>query len=252
MAPLGLLGAAIELLASTASAVGSWRTSGQPTGLGCGLGMALLTFQTRGAQDTADQLGQRSLPDAVNALMGYPSNAVLGRYLDAQDVALVRARCDRSAILIAEVFAVASSVVADPFWRTVMKWKHGAIGSSPGISPMWLQDAGDLDRAGVEDRLNSGIVVFDAQPRPRVYVWPAQRVDFVAYSHAAMQALTVAQLIAESALRYAESTDVWPIAFYEIDAAFVPDVPERAAFDRLANSAFATAALAGMWRDVAY
>ena len=186
-------GGAIELLASATSAVRSWREEGQPTGLNCELGTALLTFQSRGAENTADLLVRFARPADANDLMGYPSEAVLHRYVDAEDAALIRARCDRSAALIADIFSVTASVVADPFWRTFMKWKHGAIGTSPGAGPLWLNDAPDLDTPAVEERLQTGIVVFDAQGGPHLYVWPAQRVDLVAYSQMAMQALEVAE-----------------------------------------------------------
>ncbi len=162
---------------------------------------------------------------------------------------MIRARCDRSAALIADIFSVTASVVADPFWRTFMKWKHGAIGTSPCAGPLWLNDAPDLDTPAVEERLQTGIVVFDAQGGPHLYVWPAQRVDLVAYSQMAMQALEVAELIVESALKYAQPDDVWPIALYGIQQDRVPSAAETDAFDRVARSAYPVAALAGLWRD---
>ncbi len=245
---LALLGGAIEILACASSAVHMWRNRGQPTGLHCELGTSLLTFQTRGPDATAQQLESFAEAAEVRQLMGYPSETVLRRYVGGDDVTPIGARCDRSATFIADVFSVTASVVADPFWRTFMKWKHGAIGTSPGSGPLWINDTPDLDANHLEERLNTGIVVFDAQGDPRLYVWPAQRVDLVAYSAMTIQVLQVAQLIVESVLRYAQPNDVWPVALYEIQEGMEPTPAESGAFDRLARSAYRIAALANLWR----
>ena len=79
-------------------------------------------------------------------------------------------------------------------------------------------------------------------------VWPAQRVDLVAYSAMTIQVLQVAQLIVESVLRYAQPSDVWPIALYEIEQGHEPTAAEIAAFDRLGSSDYRIAALGGLWR----
>lgn len=245
---LALLGAAIEILAGASSAVRAWRAGGQRTGLQCDLGSGLLNFQTQGAAATAQHLESLARGEDVQRLMAYPSQTVLGRYVGGDDAEVIAARCDRSATFIADLFSVTASVVADPFWRTFMKWKHGAIGTSPGTGPVWINDSPELDDDHVEQRLNTGIVVFDAQGGPRLYVWPAQRVDLVAYSAITIQVLQVAQLIVESVLRYAQPSDVWPIALYEIEQGQEPTAAERAAFDRLGSSDFRIAALAGLWR----
>jgi len=245
---LALLGGAIELLAGASSAVRAWRDGGQPTGLRCDLGPLLLNFQTRGAAATAAHLQSLADADQTRSLMGYPSGMVLRRYLSDEETSIVAARCDRSATFIADLFSVTASVVADPFWRTFMKWKHGAIGTSPGAGPVWINDTPDLDAGRLEERLQSGIVVFDAQGDPRLYVWPAQRVDLVAYSHMTVQVLLLAQLIVESVLRYGQPNDVWPIALYEIEPGQEPSAAERRALDHLASCDYRIAALGGLWR----
>jgi hypothetical protein len=149
---------------------------------------------------------------------------------------------------VADLFSVTASVVVDPFWRTFMKWKHGAIGTSPGAGPLWINDTPDLDADRLEERLQSGIVVFDAQGDQRLYVRPTQRVDLVAYSHMTVQVLLLAQLIAESVLCYGQQADVWPIALYEIEPGHEPSAAERRALGRLANSEYRIAALGGVWR----
>jgi hypothetical protein len=248
---LALLGGSIELLACTSAAVQAWRNSGQPTGFGCTLGESLLTFQTQGAEATARHLDSFSRPEAGAALLGYPSEAVLGRHIAPDDAALIHSRCERSAAQIASVFAVAASTVADPFWRTFMKWKHGAIGTSPGASPVWIKNSPDLDRTALEVRLNSGIVVFDAQGGPKMYIWPAQRVDLMAYSTITVHVLQLAETIIRSVLNYALPRDAWPLAIIEFDPAMVPAQAECDAFDRLAASAYRVAALTGSWREPA-
>jgi hypothetical protein len=246
---LALVGGSIELLTGVAAAVHSWRDSGQLRGLECPLGTTLLKFQTQGATATAQQLKCFARRDAAEDLLGYPSRTVLNRYVDAGDSAVISSRCERSATLVAEVFAVAASVVADPFWRTFMKWKHGTIGTSPGTSPVWIRNSPELDSGALEARLKSGIVVFDAQGGPKIYVWPAERVDLMAYSKITMSVLDLAETIVASVLRYALPRDAWPIALFEIDSTIVPTEAERKAFDRLATSTYRIAALSGSWRE---
>lgn len=246
---LALLGGSIELLTAATVGVQSWRASGQPTGLACELGTALLTFQSRGAGPTGRKLDAFAQPAQAADLFGYPSDEVLRRYVDPSDAEVIRARCERSAILIADTFSVTASVVANPFWRTFMKWKHGAIGTSPGVGPLWVRDQPDLDTMALDERLNTGIVVFDAQGGPKLYAWPTQRIDLVAYSQMTLQALEVAGLIVESVLRYVQPVEVWPIAIFEIEQAAGPTAAEIDAFGRLASSNFRVAGLAGLWRD---
>jgi hypothetical protein len=245
---LALLGGSIELLAGASSAVRAWRDAGQATGLRCDLGSRLLSFQTRGAAATAAHLQSLAVVDQARLLMGYPTERVLRRFLSERDAGIVAARCTRSATFVADLFSVTASVVVDPFWRTFMKWKHGAIGTSPGAGPLWINDTPDLDADRLEERLQSGIVVFDAQGDQRLYVRPTQRVDLVAYSHMTVQVLLLAQLIAESVLCYGQQADVWPIALYEIEPGHEPSAAERRALGRLANSEYRIAALGGVWR----
>ena len=249
---LALLGGSIELLACTSAAVQAWRDGGQPTGFGCSLGESLLTFQTQGAEATARHLDRFSRPQAVATLLGYPSEAILGRYVAPDDAALIHSRCERSAAQIASVFAVAASTVADPFWRTFMKWKHGAIGTSPAASPVWIKDSSDLDATAVEVRLNSGIVVFDVHGGPKMYVWPAQRVDLIAYSTITVHVLQLAETILRSVLNYALPLDAWPLAIIEFDPARAPAQAECDAFDRLGASSYRVPALTGLWREPAH
>lgn len=246
---LALLGGAIEVLAAAASAVSSWREAGQPTGLGCPLGPSLLSYRSQGAGQMARELGRFATPAAARALFGYPSERVLRRYVSARQSALIFERSERSAGLIADIFTLAGSVVADPFWRTFVKWKHGAVATSPGVGPLWVNDDPGLDPEELEARLATGIVVFDTQGGPNLYVWPAQRVDFVAYSTILMQSLQVAEMVISSALNYARGQRMWPIALFEIDPDVTPDGPLRAALATLAASTYPVAALAGLWRD---
>jgi hypothetical protein len=243
---LALLGGAVEVLAAISSAVHSWREIGQPTGLECPLAQMLLTYQTRGATSTKAELGAFGEAASASRLLGYPSEAVLRRYIGRANAARVAARCDRSSRLVADVFSVAASVTADPFWRTFVKWKHGSIATSPGAGPVWITDTPDLDVEGLERRLETGIVVFDAQHEPTLYVWPTERVDLVAYSTMTMHFLQLAQVVAESVLGYV-GLGGWPISLFEIDKDQVPRKAERAALDALKRSQFPIAALGGLW-----
>jgi hypothetical protein len=246
---LALLGGAIEVLVAASSAVSSWREAGQPTGLDCPLGPSLLSYRSQGAAQMATELARFATPAAASALFGYPSDQILRRYVSARRAGLIHARCERSAGLLADVFSLAGSVVADPFWRTFVKWKHGAVATSPGVGPLWVNDSPGLDAPELEARLATGIVVFDTQGGPNLYVWPAQRVEFVAYSTMLMQVLQVAEMVISSALNYARRQGTWPIALFEIEQDAVPNRPLRAALDALAASPYPVAALAGLWRD---
>lgn len=246
---LALLGGAVEMLAAASSAVRGWRASGQPTGLECPLGPALLTYRSEGADGITKLLSQFASPDAASALFGYPSDPILSRYVPGPEAALIAQSCDRSSGLLADIYSLAASIVVDPFWRTFAKWKHGAIATSPGVGPMWVNQSDDLDTVALEDRLASGIVVFDAQGGPNAYIWPTQRVDLIAYSTMTIQILQVAEIVIWSVLGYARPAQGWPIALFEIDEAMVPAGELREALDHLAASAYPVAALAGLWRD---
>ncbi len=246
---LALLGGAIEILVAASASVQTWRETGQPTGLACPLGPSLLSYRSQGANEMARELTRFASPEATKALFGYPSEATLRRYVTQADALLIAERCARSAGLLADVFSLAGSVVADPFWRTFVKWKHGAVATSPGVGPLWVKDDEGLDAAALEARLETGIVVFDSQGGPNLYVWPAQRVDFVAYSTMLMQVLQVAEMVIASVLNYGRRVQTWPIALFEINPDDEPGSDLRAALDRLAASAYPVAALAGLWRD---
>lgn len=246
---LALLGEAIEVLVAASSAVGTWRDTGQPTGLDCPLGPSLLSYRSQGAAQMEADLTRFAAPDAASALFGYPSERVFGRYVTAEQATLLFERCERSSSLLADVFSLAGSVVADPFWRTFVKWKHGAVATSPGVGPVWVNDSPGLDAPALEARLETGIVVFDTQGGPNLYVWPAQRVEFVAYSTMLMQILQVAEMVISSALNYARRDGTWPVALFEIDEEAKPSGQLRAALDALAASAYPVAALAGLWRE---
>jgi hypothetical protein len=246
---LALLGASIEALVGAATTVAEWRESGQPIGYKCALGPSLLQFNTRGAETTAEQLDRFAKPDAASSLLGFPAEAILRRYVDGPDALAIISRCERSAIVAAELFAVASSLVADPFWRTFMKWKHGAIATLPGVAPLWIKDSMEVDPELVEDRLKNGIVVFDAQGGPKIYIWPAARLDLVGYSRTLVSILNLTEAITVSVLAYALPPGTWPVAVYEIDEEADFPVDQRAAFDHLGASAYRVAALAGLWRE---
>lgn len=246
---LALLGASIEALVGTAVAVSQWRACGQPRGYDCPLGSNLLSFQTQGADATARQLESFGTAAAAADLLGFPSEVILRRHVGDADAAVINARCERSATMAADVFSFAASVVADPFWRTFMKWKHGAIGTSPSASPLWLKNDPDLDQAAVDARLNSGIVVFDGQAGPKVYVWPADRVDLVGYSRILVGVQDLTETIVASVLRYVLPRDGWPIAVFDFDPGAAIAADEQTALDHLAASAYRVAALVGMWRE---
>jgi hypothetical protein len=246
---LALLAGSVELLTTAAEAVSSWRSSGQPRWPECPLGAAFLNFRTQGAVAVAKQLERFAQPDAAAELMGYPCQAVLSRYVDAENASVLGSMCERSSTLVAEVFAVLAAIVADPFWRTFMKWKHGTIGTSPGASPLWLLNSPDLDATAVEARLQSGIVVFDAQGGPKIYVWPAQRVDLIGYSQITIRVLDLTETIVESVLGYVMPGLSWPVVPFEVDSKIVPTEAERKALDRLGKSSYRKEALAGLWRE---
>ena len=247
---LALLGASIEALVGVSTTVANWREGGQPTGYKCALGPSLLEFNTRGAAATARQLDRFATPSTAGELLGFPSEATLQRYVDPKDASAITVRCKRSATVAAELFAVASSLVADPFWRTFMKWKHGAIATLPGVSPLWIKNSAVLDPEAIDDRLKNGIVVFDAHDGPKVYIWPAARLDLVGYSRTLVSILNLTEAITVSVLAYALAPRTWPIAVYEIDEKVDFPVDQQAAFDRLGASPYRVAALAGRWRDL--
>lgn len=246
---LALLGASIETLVGAATTVSEWRAAGQPRGYECPLGSNLLSFQTQGAEATTRQLVRFGTPAAAADLFGFPSELILRKHVGDADAAVVAARCRRSAAMAADVFSVAASIVADPFWRTFMKWKHGAIGTSPSASPLWLKNDPDLDQVEVDARLNGGIVVFDAYAGPKVYVWPADRVDLVGYSRILVGVQDLTEAIVTSVLKYAFPRDGWPIALFDFEPGAGPTAAESAAFDHLAASPYRVAALTGMWRE---
>jgi hypothetical protein len=246
---LALLGASIEALVGAATAVSQWRAAGQPRGYQCPLGSNLLSFQTQGAEATTRQLESFGTPVAASDLFGFPSELILSRHVGEADAAVISARCQRSAAMAADVFSVAASVAADPFWRTFMKWKHGAIGTSPSASPLWLKNEPDLQQAAVDARLNGGIVVFDGQAGPKVYVWPAERVDLVGYSRILVGVQDLTDAIVASVLKYVLPRDGWPIAVFDFEPGAAPTAAEQTALDHLAASAYRVAALAGMWRE---
>ncbi len=243
---LAALGSAIETLAGAAEAVYSWRTAGQPTGPNCNLGQSILSFSTTGSASMVASLLRFADANSASGLMGYPDREVLLRHVANADATLLAARSEHSAALIADVFRIASGVVEDPFWRTFMKWKHGAAVTAPGVAPMWIPESADVDVERTESKLQTGIVVFDSREEPAVYVWPAERTDLILYSTLATQVLGVTGLVIASVLAYAR-VGFNALQWFEIEDERAPGAEEIAAVERLSASAFPIAALAGQW-----
>jgi hypothetical protein len=91
-----------------------------------------------------------------------------------------------------------------------MKWKHGAIGTTPGVGPMWIPEPLEVSPERLEERQRSRIVVFDAFHEPSLYVWPAQRLDLVAYVQLALQ------------WSYTEERGTWPVVVFNADPGWKP------------------------------
>ena len=209
--------------------------------------MAFLAFQRPGRTRSRPGFAEFAGPTAAATLMGYPSEEILNRHVAATAATVLALRGERSAGLAAVIFQEAAGVVQDPLWRTFMKWKHGIAVTSPGAAPLWLPETPELNVDRTETRLKTAIVVFDARDEPSIYVWPAERTDFILYSTFASQVLDLSRALLGSVLGYAR-LGLPALQWFEIDEDQLPDSEELAALDRCQSSPFPTAALAGQWR----
>jgi hypothetical protein len=196
-----------EELAALCAAIETWVLADRVRFEHCHIGREYLLWKLPSRTPLSAVLRRFADANAMASLIHYPrAKDLTPFFVTAKQARLLDGLGQRSAQTAASLCRLAAELMTDDVQRTFVRWKHRVTATSPNVVPLWLPAEVDEVGDAVEHRFNHGFGIIDWAPqptaRPQLILWPAERIDFVAYRGASSGLLQLMTLLLDGALRH--------------------------------------------------